>query len=203
VFLDYFVPLSYFLEVTPMKKLLRQLFSTLKRWHESRGIRYVQNHQDRLEGLPFFHSLYFGGTAHTCPGWKSSDGMFHSDAPIAIVVSRGGKVSGVIGFEILKDEVLVRQLQGAPRGNFHDNMKVEVYLLSCTEAIAQALNMKAVWIVTPETAIAYRMAAPESDRPSVKAEMHMRKIYSYPAIAGYPKRFCWRVRRPTFYRALS
>lgn len=187
-----------------MKKLLRRLSSKLRDWHEKQGIRHVQAQQSKLEALPFFHSLYFGATGHTCPGWKSVDGLFHSDAPIAIVVTRGGKVSGVVGFEMLPRTMLVRQLQGAPFGNFNDKYPVAAYMLECAEDIAKALGVKVISVVTPDTAIAYRRDSPEIWQPSPDAEKHMRKIYGYPATTTrYLKSFNWRLRRPVFSRSLS
>lgn len=194
--------MAYFWEYF-MKERLKGLLRKLRNLLETAGERVVRSKLSALQELSFFHSLHFGATGHDCAGWKSVDGVFHSDAPIAIVVTRGGKVSGVVGFEIIGSTMLVRQLQGAPRGNFHDGIKAEEYLLNCAETIAEALEVKHLRIVTPETAIAYRRDAPTEWRPSPKAEEHMTRIYSYPARVGYKLRFFWRLRRPTFYRSLS
>lgn len=186
-----------------MHQKFRTLLRGLRRWHDARGEKYVKERLAQLQELEFFHSIHFGGAAHTCPGWKSDDGMFHSDAHTAVVVTRKGKVSGVVAFELVGSTILIRQLQGAPRGNFHDGTRVEAYVLECAEQIARALNMKTLRIVDAETAIAYRRAAPEADRPSSQAEVHMQKIYSFPAQVGYAASYFWRVRRKTFVRALS
>lgn len=187
-----------------MHQSLKKLLSGLKSLHDTRQEKFVRARLEELQKLEFFHSIHFGGDAHVCPGWKSSDGMFHSDAHTAVVVTRKGKVSGVVAFEILGSTLLVRQLQGAPRGNFHDGTPVEAYLLQCAEEIARALKMKVFRVVDAQTAIAYRKAAPESDQPSPQAEKHMEKIYSFPAQkVEYVVRWFWRVRRNTFYRQLS
>lgn len=186
-----------------MIKLLKQLLKELKVWLEKRGENHVRAHLPELEKLAFFHSIHFGGAAHACPGWKSPDGVFHSDAPFAIVVNRQGKVSGVVGFEIVGSTILIRQLQGAPRGNYHDGTTVAEYTLFCAEEIAKALKMKVLRIVTAETAIAYRESAPVQDRPSDVAKKHMQKIYDFPAKVGYAVSYFWRLRRATFYRQLS
>jgi len=187
-----------------MQTLLRKLLSGLKSFHETRQEKFVRARLKELEKLEFFHSIHFGADAHVCPGWKSSDSMFHSDAHTAVVITRKGKVSGVVAFEIVGSTILFRQLQGAPLGNFGDGTPVEEYVLYCAEEIAKALKMKVLRVVTPETAIAYRKSAPASDRPSEAAELRMKKIYSFPAQkVEYVVRWFWRVRRPTFYRELS
>lgn len=187
-----------------MHQSVRKLLSGLKNFHNNRQENFVRKKIEELQKLEFFHSIYFGSAAHVCPGWKSADGMFHSDAPTAVVITRKGKVSGVVGFEIVGSTILIRQLQGAPRGNFHDGMPVEAYLLQCAEEIAKALKMKVFRVVDAETAIAYRRAAPEANQPSAQAEKHMEKIYSFPAQkVEYAVRWFWRLRRNTFYRQLS
>ncbi len=185
-----------------MKKLLRRFLLKLKSWYEAYGKTHVRKQLTELQKLPFFHSIYFGATAHACPGWKSTDGLFHSDAPIAIVVTRGGTISGVVGFEIVGSTILIRQMQGAPKGNFN-GVRVEEYVLRCAEQIAEALKMKVMRIVTAETAIHFRETAPQQDRPSDVAKIHMQKIYSFPAKAGYHISYFWRLRRMTFIRQLS
>ena len=186
-----------------MKSVFRYLFAGIRQRIQANGIRYVQQRLAQLHKLPFFHGLYYGCDAHACPGWKSVDGKFHSDAPIAMVVTRNGTVSGVVGFEIIGTTILVRQLQGAPKGDYNDRTPPGLYLTQCAEQIARALKMKTLRIVTPEVAIEYRNAAPPSDRPSPHAKEHMRKIYSFPAELKYELRYYWRLRRPTFYRSLS
>lgn len=186
-----------------MQTLLRKLLSVLKSLHETRQEKFVRSRLKELEKLEFFHSIYFGADAHVCPGWKSSDSMFHSDAHNAVVITRKGKVSGVVAFEIVGSTILFRQLQGAPRGNFYDGTPVEEYLLECAEEVARALKMKIFRVVDAKTAIEYRMSAPEADRPSTEAEKHMERIYNYPAKVGYATRWFWRVRRSTHFSVLS
>jgi hypothetical protein len=183
--------------------MLKKLLTGLKSRIEARGERYVRSNWGELHALPFFHSIYYGADVHDCPEWKSPDSKFHSDAPVAIVVTRGGKVSGVVGFEIIGKTILIRQLQGAPKANFHDGTRVEEYTLFCAEQIAKTLNMKFLRIVTPETAIAYREAAEPQNRPSDVAKHHMRKIYGFPEKVGYAVSWFWRIRQPTFYRQMS
>lgn len=171
--------------------------------HEKRGEKHVISMQCELQKLEFFHNIFYGSKAHLCAGWKSSDNIFHSDAPVAIVITRKGKVSGVVGFEIIGSTMLVRQIQGAPKGNFNDGTQAGEYILGCAEQIAVTLGVKTLRIVTPETAIAYRESAPPQDRPSTVAKSHMEKMYSFPGKLGYRVSYFWRVRRPTFFRELS
>lgn len=158
---------------------------------------------DALQKLDFLHSVHFGADAHRCDDWLSPDRLLHSDAPIAVVVTRKTKVAGLVGFEILGRTMLVRQLQGAPKANFHDGTRVEAYLLSCAEKLCVALRMTAIRVVDADTAIAYRDNARPEDRPSEIAKVHMRKIYSYPAEVGYAKTYCHRLRRRTHYRHVT
>lgn len=184
-------------------KIMNWLKAFVKGLVEKLSEIFVRSKLPQLQELPFFHSVYFESTGHKCPGWKSPEGAFHSDAPVAIVVTRKGKVSGVVGFELIGSTIFIRQLQGAPRGNFNDGTKVEEYLLYCAEEIAKALGMKVLRILTPETAIAYREASPPQDRPSEVAKVHMRKIYSFPEKVGYALVYFWRIRQPTHYRLIA
>lgn len=182
-----------------MKRALRKLFSQFKAKLEERGRSTVSARLQELEKLDCYHSVYFGEYGH-CPDWRSPGNIFRSDAPIAIVVKRKGKVSGVVGFELIGKTVLVRQLQGAPKANFHDGIRAEAFLLDCAEKLARALEMRTLRIVDADTAIAFREAAPPSDRPSEQAKLHMRRNYSYPEEAGYGRSFCLRLRRSTYSR---
>jgi hypothetical protein len=188
-----------------MKPLsLTRVVRFFKQKIEQVGEKMVRSNIQNLESLDFFHRVFFGQTGHLCPGWKSSDGMFHSDAPIAIVAKRKGKVSGIIGFEITGNTLLVRQIQGAPRGNFHDGTKAEEFLLHCAEEITKALGLRYIRVIDAETAINYRRAAPVTEQPSAQAEAHMRRIYSFPASTGrYVHRFCLRLRTKTFFCELT
>ncbi|WP_438705858.1 hypothetical protein [Tabrizicola sp.] len=169
---------------------------------EARGRSAIEARLPELQKLDCFHSLYFGEFGH-CPDWRSPGNVFHSDAPAAIVVNRKGKVSGVLGIEVLGSTLLVRQLQGAPKANFHDGTRAEAYLLDCAEQIADAMKMRTLRIVDAETAIAFREAAPPADRPSEEAKAHMRRNYSYPEKAGYGKSYFWRLRRATYVRPVA
>jgi hypothetical protein len=187
----------------PMRSIARKLVGTVHRQLELRGERIVRSRLAALQDIDVFHAIFFGGTTHHCPDWKSADHIIHNDAPITVLVSRKGKVAGIVGFEIVGSTLLVRQLQGAPKANFHDGTRAEAYLLECAERVATALRMPTIRVLTPEAAIAYRDAAPETDRPSEIAKLHMRKMYSYPAEAGYRKSFFWRLRRKTHLRRLT
>jgi hypothetical protein len=184
-----------------MKQMLRQLLWRFRNRLEARGKAFILARVSDLEELECYHSVYFEEFGH-CLEWRSPGNIFHSDAPIAIVVKRFGKVSGVVGFELLGRTLLVRQLQGSPKANFHDGTRAEAYLVECAELIARKLKMRAVRIVDADTAIAFREAAPPADRPSEQAKAHMRRNYSYPAEAGYGRSFCLRLRRSTYYRSL-
>jgi hypothetical protein len=186
-----------------MKTFLKKNLAGLKAWLEKRGENYVRSNLAELQSLPFFHSIYFGTSAQHCPGWKAPGNAFHSDAPIAVVVTRNGTISGVVGFEIIGSTILIRQLQGAPKGDYNGGVRVEEYILHCAEEIAKALKMKVLRIVTAETAIAYRESAPPEDRPSEMAKVHMKKIYGFPKKVGYVLAYFWRLRCLTFYRQLS
>ena len=186
-----------------IKTFLKKLLTGLRNWNDERGDNYVRTHLCELQKLPFFHSVHFGRKAHKCVGWKSSDSAFHSDAPIAIVVTRQGTISGVVGFEIIGSTILFLQMQGAPKGNYNDGTTVAEFTLFCAEEIAKALKMKTMRIVTAETAIEFREGAPPKDRPSEMAKVHMRKVYSWPEKVGYAVSYFWRLRRPTFYRQLA
>ena len=103
-----------------MKKLVRSLAHQCRRWIEGRGAARLRSCKANLERLEFFHSCYIDLEASHCPGWQSPGNILHFDAPLAVVVKRKGKVAGVVGFEILGGTILIRQLQGAPKANFHD-----------------------------------------------------------------------------------
>jgi hypothetical protein len=184
-----------------MKSVLRKLLWQARQRMEARGRSFILANVPALEELDFYHSVYFEEFGH-CLEWRSPGNIFHSDAPIAIVVKRKGKVSGVIGFEILGKTLLVRQVQGSPKANFHDGTRAEAYLVDCAELIARKLQMRTIRIVDADTAIAFREAAPPADRPSEVAKAHMRRNYSYPEEAGYGRSFCLRLRRSTYYRTL-
>jgi hypothetical protein len=185
-----------------MKSVLRNVGRGFVHRIEANGQQIVRSHLTDLEKLEFYHTTFFGGTTHFCEGWRSADHIIHNDAPITVVVTRKNKVAGVVGFEITGRTLLVRQLQGSPKASFHDGVRVEAYLLECAEKIAATLQMAAIRVITPETAIAFREAAPAEDRPSEHAKRHMRKIYAYPGEVGYTKSFCWRLRRRTYHRSL-
>ncbi|MBL9049533.1 MAG: hypothetical protein JNK19_05425 [Tabrizicola sp.] len=186
-----------------MKRILRNLFHRFQDYQHFKGEQVVRSRLSDISKLPFFHSILFGATGHHCEAWRSVGNVFHSDAPIAIIVKRKGKVAGAVGFEVLGRTLLVRQLQGAPKANFHDGTRAEAFLLSCAEMIAETLQFRTIRVLTPETAIEYRDAAPVDDRPSELAKSHMWRIYSYPAEIGYGMRFCWRLRRKTYYRSIA
>lgn len=175
----------------------------LRSFIEEHSKRRVQKHVEALQKLEFFHSKHFGSGKHLCNEWLTKDNCFVSDAAVAIVVTRAGIVSGLIAFEINGSHILIRQLQGAPNGNFGDNTPVGKYLTECSRELAKALKMKLIWVVTPETVIDYRKTFLDSKPLSEGMEARIRRIYEWPGKLGWKIRYCFRFRREAFVLPLS
>lgn len=186
-----------------IRTILKWILSGLISRFEAIGKECIITHLPELKKLPFFYDVYFSGGACHCPDWKAPGNVFFSDAPIAIVVTRGGKVSGLFAFEIVGRALIVRQMQGAPHGNYGDGTKPESYILTCIEEIARTLKMKSLRIITAETAIEFRESAPEPNKPSPEVKTRIKKFYDHPKTVGYSQSFCLRLRRSTHYRSLT
>jgi hypothetical protein len=196
-----------------IKSVLKKLLTGVKSVIELISRTYVQTKLNELKKLPFFHSLHFGADIHDCRDWKTSDRKLRSDADFALVVTRGGKVSGLVGFELTLDSawpfvsVVVKQLQGAPRGNFHDGtITAGQYLLDCAKEATKVMGVKHLYVITPETAVEFRTAsreyAEQDEATRIKVDNGIRRMFEQ-ACKNLRLRWSLRLRRQAHYLELT
>jgi hypothetical protein len=196
-----------------IRTLLKKLLRGLKKTIEFLARIYIQAKLNELKKLPFFHSLHFGIGVHECSDWKTSDRKLHSDADFALVVTRGGKVSGLVGFEVTVERtwppvsVIVKQLQGAPRANFHDGtITAGEYFLDCAKKFTNALGVRHLYVITPETAVEFRTAsreyAEQDEVTRAKIDTGIKKMFAQ-ACKDLHLRWSMRLRRHAHYVTLT
>lgn len=188
-------------------KIMNWLKAFIKRQFEEMNENLVRSKLPQLQELPFFFEIHYGEGVHHCDKWKSLDRKFHSDAHFAVIVTRGGKVSGVIGFGYIGRTVFVREMMGAPRSNFHDGtVTVEEYLFQCAMEIAKVLGAKHLRFITPETITRYWIAARGEDfSPDQREKIlsHMKRMYGHVATKGLRREPYWRIRDTTFLHDIA
>lgn len=149
--------------------------------------RIIMRRIEEVKKLHFFESVHFGGGKHILPSGQT----FYSDAHVVFVVRRGKKrrISGVIGGSVVSRTFRVYQLQGLPRGDYHDGTPVGEYLLRCAEQIAAVYGCTRIVVFSAERQPYYDPH--EIIEDPIAREKHrdrMRKTYNTaPKKLGYIK----------------
>lgn len=150
---------------------------------------YARQIQKLVAQDEHYFGAYFGKSSGAIGCILDIHTTFWADCTYSVVIARKGKPVAVIGFEIDKECMHVRQLQGIKGANLH-GLHLGEFLLPYAERIARALRMETLAIESAHRLTYFEPANEESAlyRNLYAHQNRLRDIYNRtPEVHGYEK----------------